>query len=235
MSLINGKRNSIKRGDFNNIDFNLVSDGELVYAKNIKKLYIKNDNVANLINNVMFGNTASKPSPSDMDKSLFYYDTDTNLIWLSDGTTWHQLNTSIQVSNLRNDVMHLIVKTSWGSFTNKNNFIVSKTSGSLYSNIAIPSNFSSIVSAKFVFITDSDNDINFNVNVSAASNNEYYNKYSVSDSLTMTNVTDNTIKELDLISTLTQLPLTSDMYIGINVDPNCTINALLFKWQYLVS
>lgn len=233
MALINAQRNSIKRGNFNNIDFNLVSDGELVYARDTKKLYIKNDSIANLINNVIFGDTSSKPNPSDIDDGLFYYDTDINVLWLSDGSTWYQLNRRVEIANLRNDVVHLPVKTSKTSRSSTGNYITLNTSGKIFANIAIPSNFSSLVSIKFVFIAASNHEVKFHVNTSGAKAGELHNHQTFNTTLSV-NAVNNTIVELDLLPAMTQFLLEPDMYIGINCDPNHKIHALLFKWQYLV-
>ena len=233
MALLNGKRNSIKRGNFNNIDFNVVADGELVYAKDIEKLYIKNGSVANLINNVTIGDTNSRPPANNIDNKLFYFDTDTNVLWLSDGSTWHQINSSIQVSKLRNDVAHLIVRSSYISRSGTGNFITLNTSSKIYVNIAIPSNFSSLVSAKLVFISASTRDVYFHIRINAAKAGERYDQQNINDSVTVPVSSNHTIIELDLLSTMSQLTLEPNMYMGINCDPNRQIDAILFKWQYL--
>jgi len=235
MALVDGMRNSIKRGDFNNIDFNLVEDGELVYARNIEKLYIKNNSVAQLINNVTIGDTNSRPPASTLDSKLFYYDIDTNLLWLSDGSAWHQLNTSVQSSNLRNDTVHLLVKTSYTRMSSTGTFITNNTSSKIYANIAIPSNFSSLVSTELVFIADSNRDVNFNININAAKAGQSYNQQTSNATLTASVASNHTIIELDLLPAMTQFTLESNMYMGISCDPNRRIDAILLKWQYLVS
>jgi len=172
----------IKRGPGSSISTLTLKDGEIVYAKDKKMLYIYNEDTSSseLVSNTIIDVLSNRPNPEIPRR--YFWATDTNQLFIDTGSEWKLINTASS-----DDYKEIYIPVSQADYwyyhlVNKGDYIVWKcrANRTVYLSGKFPFDLKYLENINLYFIGDKNKTFNISFNSDYAKEGESYNSHSQS-------------------------------------------------------